>query len=125
MQSAGPSAPSIIRRTVHHPAPRTPLSGMDDSPNASGSTARPDDQWQGGPGPSSVTARGSETEEEAMIKELVRPPPIPGVEDYGMPPPSTKLCDPALEVGWGIPYVAQVSESSCFISDETSTVPSA
>ncbi|KAF9517503.1 hypothetical protein BS47DRAFT_1290942 [Hydnum rufescens UP504] len=32
-----------------------------------------------------------------MIKELLRPPAIPGVEDYGIPSPSTNPCDPALE----------------------------
>jgi hypothetical protein len=80
---------------------------MDESLSASGSTTRPDDQWQGGPGPSSVMSRGSVTEEEAMIKELLRPPVIRGVEDYGIPRPSTNPCDPALEVGRGFLYVAR------------------
>ncbi|KAK7044917.1 HCNGP-domain-containing protein [Favolaschia claudopus] len=36
-------------------------------------------------------------DELARIRALLKPPPIPGVEDWGIPPPSTKPCDPALQ----------------------------
>ncbi|GLB45176.1 putative HCNGP-like protein [Lyophyllum shimeji] len=46
------------------------------------------------PPPSEVPA---EPEDElARIRALLRPPPIPGVEDWGIPPPSTKPPDPAI-----------------------------
>ena len=37
-------------------------------------------------------------DELARIRQLLRPPEIPGVADWGIPPPSSTACDPALEV---------------------------
>lgn len=33
-----------------------------------------------------------------MIRDLLRPPPVPGVSDWGIPPASAELCEPAIEV---------------------------
>jgi len=35
-------------------------------------------------------------EEEAHLRALLRPPPIDGVENWGIPPPPDEPCDPAL-----------------------------
>jgi len=35
-------------------------------------------------------------DELARIRQLLRPPPIPGVEDWGIPPESKQSCDPAI-----------------------------
>ena len=42
----------------------------------------------------------SEDHELTRIRELLRPPPIPGVVDWGIPAQSMAPCDPAIEVGW-------------------------
>lgn len=40
-----------------------------------------------------------EPEDELMrIRALLHPPPIPGVDDWGIPPEASEPCDPALEV---------------------------
>lgn len=44
------------------------------------------------------TASDDPPDEMARIRTLLRPPPIPGVEDWGIPPPSTEPCDPTIEV---------------------------
>ncbi|KAJ7163050.1 HCNGP-like protein-domain-containing protein [Mycena filopes] len=36
-------------------------------------------------------------DELARIRALLRPPPIPGTEDWGIPPASTEPCDPAIQ----------------------------
>ncbi|KAJ7471328.1 HCNGP-like protein-domain-containing protein [Mycena galericulata] len=36
-------------------------------------------------------------DELTHIRALLQPPPIPGVDDWGIPPPSTEPCDPALQ----------------------------
>ncbi|KAJ7837291.1 HCNGP-domain-containing protein [Mycena leptocephala] len=36
-------------------------------------------------------------DELARIRELLKPAPIPGVDDWGIPPASTEPCDPALQ----------------------------
>jgi len=37
-------------------------------------------------------------DELSRIRALLCPPSIPGVVDWGIPPPSTEPCDPAIEV---------------------------
>ena len=37
-------------------------------------------------------------DELARFRQLVRPPHIPGIVDWGIPPPSTEPCNPAIEV---------------------------
>ncbi|KAJ7636915.1 HCNGP-like protein-domain-containing protein [Roridomyces roridus] len=36
-------------------------------------------------------------DELTRIRALLKPPPIPGVEDWGIPPASTEPCDPAIQ----------------------------
>ena len=38
------------------------------------------------------------TDEMTRIRALLRPPPIPGVDDWGIPPEPTGACDPEIEV---------------------------
>lgn len=37
-------------------------------------------------------------DELTQIRALLRPPPTPGVQDWGIPPETTEPCDPALSV---------------------------
>ncbi|TFK37983.1 HCNGP-like protein-domain-containing protein [Crucibulum laeve] len=47
---------------------------------------------------SSTPVRSEEPQDElTRIRALLKPPPIPGVEDWGIPPEPTGPCDPALE----------------------------
>lgn len=48
-------------------------------------------------GPSQPSATPELSDELSRIRELLQPPPIPGVADWGIPPASTEPCDPALE----------------------------
>ncbi|KII87801.1 hypothetical protein PLICRDRAFT_42304 [Plicaturopsis crispa FD-325 SS-3] len=45
----------------------------------------------------STSSLDQATDELARIRALLLPPPIPGVEDWGIPPESTDPCDPAIE----------------------------
>lgn len=40
-------------------------------------------------------------DELSRIRALLRPPPIPGVEDWGIPPECDESGDPAIAVGIG------------------------
>ncbi|KAI0066992.1 HCNGP-domain-containing protein [Artomyces pyxidatus] len=42
-------------------------------------------------------AGGAPSDELTRIRELLQPPEIPGVPDWGIPPPPTEPCDPAIE----------------------------
>jgi hypothetical protein len=42
-------------------------------------------------------------DEIEQIRELLRPASIPGIEDWGIPPPSTKPIDPVIEVNFETP----------------------
>ncbi|KAJ7083251.1 HCNGP-like protein-domain-containing protein [Mycena epipterygia] len=49
---------------------------------------------------SNAVASSSNTDpqdELTRIRSLLRPDPIPGVDDWGIPPESTELCDPAIQ----------------------------
>jgi hypothetical protein len=79
----------VIRRPAHVKIHRRKHSP---SPNAQHSNA---------PGPSETTsiAQTSLPEDEAnRLRELLRPPPIPGIADWGIPPPSSTPPDPSLQV---------------------------
>ncbi|TDL16143.1 hypothetical protein BD410DRAFT_645503 [Rickenella mellea] len=45
----------------------------------------------------SVPPELAQEDEMSYIRSLLRPPPIEGVEDWGIPPPSAEPCDPDLE----------------------------
>ena len=92
--SAGMTKPPVvIRRPVHaKPHPRARITEDEEqapSTSASSSTAVPvaPDQDTGLP-----------TDELTRIRALLRPPPIPGVEDRGIPREPTGRCDPDVEV---------------------------
>jgi len=40
----------------------------------------------------------SEREESSRIREILKPPPILEVEDWGIPPEGSGICNPALQV---------------------------
>lgn len=43
-------------------------------------------------------AEMKDTQDElASIRSLLRPPPIPGLDDWGIPPPSAEPCDATIE----------------------------
>ncbi|KAL1719155.1 HCNGP-like protein-domain-containing protein [Schizophyllum commune] len=48
-------------------------------------------------GPSQASGDTQPTDELTRIRDLLQPPPIPGVADWGIPPASTDPCDPTLE----------------------------
>jgi len=84
----------IIRRPVHSkPHPRSRLTEDAEPPSSSTSQAEPSS--------SSTTSddRSSElsSNELTKIRDLLRPSPIPGVLDWGIPAGSTEPCDPAIE----------------------------
>jgi len=41
---------------------------------------------------------GNDDEQLRRLREILMPPPIDGLADWGIPPATTKPCDPALEV---------------------------
>lgn len=48
--------------------------------------------------PGSQTPGDEEGDNElAMVRELLRPPPLQGVQDWGIPPESLEACDPEVE----------------------------
>lgn len=57
----------------------------------------------------------------ARIRQLLRPPPIHGLSDWGIPPESTEPCDPAVEVN-----IKDIASTSCLLvmfSGQTRTFP--
>lgn len=49
--------------------------------------------------PSSQAVPSDKSQDElSRIRDLLHPPPILGVEDWGIPPESSEPCDPALFV---------------------------
>lgn len=44
-------------------------------------------------------AGGDGSGDLGKIRSILRPPPIPDVDDWGIPPESQKPCDPEVEVG--------------------------
>ncbi len=48
-------------------------------------------------------------DELTCIRQFLRPPPIPGLHDWGIPPEPTKPCDPAIRVcALPIPFFTQI-----------------
>ncbi|TFK46790.1 HCNGP-domain-containing protein [Heliocybe sulcata] len=48
-------------------------------------------------GPSSGPDNPSEADELSRVRQLLRPPPVQGLADWGIPAESTDPCDPAVE----------------------------
>lgn len=47
---------------------------------------------------STSQGEGDDDEQLQRLREILMPPPIEGLADWGIPPETTKPCDPALEV---------------------------
>lgn len=86
----------ILRRSaglVHiHPRTHSP------PPISDPSNSRTDNTLQD---ESSISAETPDTENELLTqtRACLLPPPIPGVQDWGIPPPTDQPCDPSLKVG--------------------------
>ncbi|KAF9443065.1 HCNGP-domain-containing protein [Macrolepiota fuliginosa MF-IS2] len=109
-----PKSQVIIKRpsNIQKGHLRAPLSGdiREDTPGSS-SHSRPQhahghtDEVQLSPGseqpPASVSDQNrtpTHPEDElSRIRVILKPPPIPGVQDWGIPPPSTEPCNPAIQ----------------------------
>jgi len=93
------SKPSVvIRRPVNiKPHPRARLDEDDDTAPDHFTASMPADL---GDSMDALTTRddGDIPDELTRIRALLRPPPIPGVEDWGIPPESTSPCNPDVEV---------------------------
>ncbi|KAI9463032.1 HCNGP-like protein-domain-containing protein [Russula earlei] len=84
----------IIRRPAHSkPHPRSRLT--EDVEPPSSSAARP--EASGSSTPSNDKSSNAFSDDLMEIRDLLRPAPIPGVPDWGIPPASTEPCDPAIE----------------------------
>jgi len=70
---------------------------------------------------SSRNGASEEPQDELFrIRTLVRPPPIPGVVDWGIPPESDEPGDAAIAVGI---FVVLVSYNLFFVADQGCSVP--
>jgi hypothetical protein len=92
-------APVIIRRPVHakpHPRARLP----DDAPSTADTPAPTQPSHDQDTGDETAQAQDSSLpdDELAQIRARLRPPPIPGVDDWGIPPAPMGACDPEIEV---------------------------
>jgi len=76
----------VIRRPHVKPHPRAPLS--DHTPVFS--------QPEAGPNEAGQDVGDDPEDDMSRIRALLRPPPIPGVEDWGIPPEPTGECDPEI-----------------------------
>ncbi|KDQ58725.1 hypothetical protein JAAARDRAFT_128486 [Jaapia argillacea MUCL 33604] len=92
-----PSTPQVIIRR-HAPAKAYTRARLPDDMDASPSSSTLEHSASG-----PTTATSSEHEDASefpdelgQIRALLRPPPIPGVENWGIPPESTEPCDPAV-----------------------------
>ncbi|KAI5888487.1 HCNGP-domain-containing protein [Schizophyllum commune H4-8] len=88
----------IIRKPAkpkNHNLRRDPADEIiaDPNPPAAQKSATPEQAA----GPSQASGETQPTDELTRIRELLQPPPIPGVADWGIPPASSDPCDPALE----------------------------
>ncbi|KAK1227185.1 hypothetical protein PQX77_009819 [Marasmius sp. AFHP31] len=96
----------VIKRPQHKPRtahPRAHISEELDSPRASSSrdTAPTSPQAESSTADLTPSTSQSQPEELQRIRDVLRPPPIPGVADWGIPPEpgpnECEPCDPAIE----------------------------
>ncbi|KAF9236675.1 HCNGP-like protein-domain-containing protein [Melanogaster broomeanus] len=95
-----PKSQVIIRRTTHprsHPRAHISDDIVNEPHQSSAPPLTPEDTSEELPSASS----SSKDDELAQMRELLRPPPIPGVVDWGIPVASTAPCDPAIEAKVG------------------------
>ena len=94
----------IIRRT-NHPKPYTRAHISDvieESPAPMNSLSEPSafsgSSTQSFPSNDEAQHVVQASDELSRIRELLRPPPILGIADWGIPAPSAEPCDPAIKV---------------------------
>lgn len=86
----------IIRRTAHprgHPRAHISDDIINEPPQSVASSSTPEDTSK----ELSSIHSSSEDDELAHVRDLLRPPQIPGVVDWGIPAASTAACDPTIE----------------------------
>lgn len=94
---ASSSKPAIIIRR-HAPAKPHPRARLpEDIAESAGPSTSPHAQSQEDNRSVSELPEES-TDELARIRHLLRPPPIPGVQDWGIPPEPTEPCDEGIKV---------------------------
>ncbi|KAH9994712.1 HCNGP-like protein-domain-containing protein [Russula vinacea] len=86
----------VIRRPVHSkPHPRSRLTEDTEAPSPSPSATQAEASSSSTLSEDRLSDLSSN--ELTKIRDLLRPPPIPGVLDWGIPAVSTEPCDPAIE----------------------------
>ncbi|KAF7288184.1 HCNGP-domain-containing protein [Mycena chlorophos] len=84
----------VIKRpsATHKAHPRVSAAGMEGMATVPVRTRTPT------PNAEASSSSSNHAEDDlTRIRELLRPPSIPGMEDWGIPPPSSAPCDPAIE----------------------------
>jgi hypothetical protein len=72
---------------------------------------------------SSQNGASEEPQDElSRIRALLRPPPIPGVDDWGIPPESNEPVDPAIAVSL-FRFLILVSHNFLLCADQGGSVP--
>ncbi|RPD53149.1 HCNGP-domain-containing protein [Lentinus tigrinus ALCF2SS1-6] len=86
----------IIRR--HVPVKPHPRARLPEDVNESGPSTPPQPQPPAEAEDHFLLAPAQEpTDELARIRQLLRPPPIPGLQDWGIPPETTEPCDESIK----------------------------
>jgi len=75
----------------------------DQSQVAGPSSQETDDAMDMSPSSSRACPSDEFQDELSRLRALLHPPPIPGVDDWGIPPASSEPCDPALYVCYSLP----------------------
>ncbi|PPQ77459.1 LOW QUALITY PROTEIN: hypothetical protein CVT26_005845 [Gymnopilus dilepis] len=89
----------IKKPAISHKNPRVHITDEiqnEQTPRA-GSSLTESVTEQSSPSASQPPPPGLPADELSQIRALLRPPPIPGVEDWGIPPETTAKCEPALQ----------------------------
>ncbi|KAI6040912.1 HCNGP-like protein-domain-containing protein [Pisolithus marmoratus] len=95
-----PKSQVIIRRPVHlksHPRARISDDVISGSTPADLSPPPPPPPPEEVLDTQTEASSFSEVDEITSLRDLLRPPPIPGLADWGIPPEPTAPCDPAIE----------------------------
>ncbi|GBE85331.1 HCNGP-like protein-domain-containing protein [Sparassis latifolia] len=103
-ESARRTIPQVVIRRPAHVKPR-PRSRLSDELNDPGSnSAGVDEHSSENPehaeeytDDAHLQSNEEPSDELTRVRAALRPPPIPGVEDWGIPPESSEPCDPAIE----------------------------
>ncbi|KAL4079611.1 HCNGP-domain-containing protein [Scleroderma citrinum] len=91
-----PKSQVVIRRPAHLKShPRAHVS--DDIVNEPPSTEPPPLETEEVLDTQPDDTLSSDVDEIAQLREFLRPPPIPGIADWGIPPEPTTPCDPAID----------------------------